>query len=165
MVVTSVAARAPEEGAKSDVTLNGCLRVSGVERVASADGPGSFRLPLSGWGEKRYADVRVLSRSLYDHILAALDGRGVAARRCDAKAFSFIVGTVQRLGSSGRIANAEVIFMGELSVLFGVGRGGRVQYPSHPAEDGASERDVELLDPGLKARVEAAILKKVESVP
>lgn len=162
------AAGSPDASFAGGLVLGGCLLVQGVELVPSADpsAPPSFRLPLSGWGEKRYADIRVLTKALYDRVLAALEARrGAGSNACDAKSLGYQVGTVRRLASASRTANAEVVFGGELSVVFGVGRGGRIEPPSHRGDDGEAVRDFAFLDSGLKERVEAAILAKLKAAP
>jgi len=148
-----------------DAVLNSHLVVKGVE-LLEVEGRRDIRLPLSGALRPGFPDLRVLSAALREKLLKLFDTRRFLKERFKPEDLPFTVAAPERLEGPSRAANVQVTFGGELAVVFGVARGethGRVLYPSRPGPEGRREPLFEIRDPGLRRRVEDAVLERARA--
>ncbi|MFH1619759.1 MAG: hypothetical protein ABIG11_07615 [bacterium] len=138
--------------AKVEVELSGIMVVSGIVIA-----PSVLRMPVTvSKAGRKYADVRLLSRKLYNSLIAfkpaAFKPKAVRAAKP-----SFKVLSARKLSSTYRVANVEVDFDADLAVTAGLlkKREGNysVSWPgSFRIKDSAFRKEVEkaVVEAGLK---------------
>ncbi|MBI4057231.1 MAG: hypothetical protein HY399_06760 [Elusimicrobia bacterium] len=160
LVVTAAYSKPIPEGEtfilqRRDIVLNSALLVRDVDLIQTFH-ERTFRLPewVSSSGNA-YVDCRIMTGSLYEEILSGLQKSGFQPLPARPSAVYFVVGPLQKLQSEWRVANVEVLFSGELSAVFGIGRAGGEPQVLIP-------RCFSFLDFKLKKDVEKAILEKLK---
>jgi len=144
----------PAAGAKT-LTLSGALEIGGVSLKA-----GAVVMPVTEYKGRTYSDVKLLSKDLYARIDACLSKGACAGRPPFAEPEVKLDG-LKALNSKTRVANADVVFDGELLVTAGVmkssGEPGEI-WISWPAV-------IKFKAPALKARAEELVKARYAKVP
>lgn len=147
----------------ADLEFGGALLVRGVE--LRTEPRLALKLPGSGSAHFGLPDVRVPSSALRSKIAEVFRTRTFVTDYFPPEEIYFSVGPPRRPGSGGR-ADLEITFSGELVVVLGAvlsGGGWQVLYPERPRPGGGRERLFEVLDLGLRRRVEDAVAARLRS--
>lgn len=144
--ITAVVPAAVKGAAAADFAF-GPFSVKGI-----AWDNGAVVLPATVYKDKTYQDVKILSKSLYARLESCFRS-GCAPSRAAARP-KVKVSDFRPLKSAFRVANAEVVFDGELSVTAGVMASSKepgtfwVSFPG----------SVSFRDPAFKSAAESAVI-------
>lgn len=112
--ITSAAPAASAKGKTADFVFSGPITVKNIAFEKNA-----VVMPVTGYKDREYADIRLLSKSLYGKLESCFS-KDKCAIAVKAPAPRLTVLEVKQLKSKTRVANVTLAFDGELSVTFGV---------------------------------------------
>lgn len=154
----------------AEVVLSDVIELSHIEVVRIGQ-ESALRFPqyYSNKTHKSYQNIRILSSQLYREMLNAIQNSKSDLHPPPStiqNSISFKVVNIQSLRSAVRVANAEVVFDGELHLTLGVMRSKRnaglwISYPGDK-KGNRFQKYVEILNPTLKRDVEEQILERYQ---